>query len=93
MGFHGRTAAHKPKITMRNAKHRLEWCQAHRHWTLEQWKCFLWSDESRFDIWQAGMNLGLADARRTLHAQMHSAICKVWWMRNNGLGLFFHGSG
>ena len=25
-------------------------------------------------------------------AQMHSANCKVWWMRNNGLGLF-HGSG
>ena len=25
MGFHGRAAAHKPKITMRNAKRRLEW--------------------------------------------------------------------
>jgi hypothetical protein len=24
MGFHGRGAAHKPKITMRYAKHRLE---------------------------------------------------------------------
>jgi cytochrome c553 len=28
MGFHGRAATHKPKITMRNAKHRLEWCKA-----------------------------------------------------------------
>ena len=27
MGFHGRAAAHKPKITMRNVKHRLEWCK------------------------------------------------------------------
>ena len=54
MGFHGRAAAHKPKITMRNAKRRLEWCQAHRHWTLEQWKHVLWSDESRFTIWQSG---------------------------------------
>jgi hypothetical protein len=25
MGFHGRAAAHKPKITMRNTKHRLDW--------------------------------------------------------------------
>ena len=25
MGFHGRAAGHKPKITMRNAEHRLEW--------------------------------------------------------------------
>ena len=48
MGFDGRAAAHKPKITMRNAKRRLEWCQACRHWTLEEWKRVLWSDESRF---------------------------------------------
>ena len=34
------------------------------------------------------MNLGLADARRTLPARMHSANCKVLWRRNNGLGLF-----
>ena len=26
---------------MCNAKRRLEWCKAHRHWTLEQWKCVL----------------------------------------------------
>ena len=36
MGFHGTAATHKPKITMRNAKHWLEWCKACRHWTLEQ---------------------------------------------------------
>jgi hypothetical protein len=39
MGFHGRAAAHK--------------CKARRHWTLEQWKRVLWSDESRFTIWQS----------------------------------------
>ena len=50
MGFHGRAAAHKPKITMRNAKCWLEWCKARRHFTLEQGKRFIWSDESRFTI-------------------------------------------
>ena len=44
MGFHARAAAHKPKITMCNAKCRLEWCKACGHWTLEQWKRVLWSD-------------------------------------------------
>jgi hypothetical protein len=34
MGFNGRAAARKPKIPILNAKHRLEWCKAHRHWTL-----------------------------------------------------------
>jgi hypothetical protein len=43
----------QPKITVRNAKHRLEWCKAWRHWTLKQWKLVLWRDESRFTIWQS----------------------------------------
>ncbi|CAI9592169.1 unnamed protein product, partial [Staurois parvus] len=34
MGFHGRAAASKPYITKCNAKHRMPWCKAHRHWTL-----------------------------------------------------------
>ena len=53
MGFHGRAAAHKPQITMRNAKRQLEWSKASRHSTLEQWKCVLWSDDSRITIWQS----------------------------------------
>jgi hypothetical protein len=48
MGVHGRAATHMPKITMRNAKSQLEWYKACRHWTLEQWKHVLWSDESCF---------------------------------------------
>ena len=50
MGFHGRAAAHKPYIGKCNAKHRMQWCRARLHWTLEQWRCILWSDESRFSI-------------------------------------------
>jgi hypothetical protein len=54
MGFNGRAAARKPnKITMHNAKRQLELCKAHHHWTLEQWKHILWSNESRFTIWQS----------------------------------------
>ena len=66
MCFHGQAAAHRPKITMRNAKRLLEWCKARRHCTLEKWKRVLWR------------NLGLADARRTLPAPMHSANRKVF---------------
>jgi hypothetical protein len=52
MDFHDRAAAHKPKISMHNAKSRLLWCKACHHWTLEQWMRILWCDESRFTIWQ-----------------------------------------
>jgi hypothetical protein len=50
MGLHGRAAAHKPTNLK---KCRLEWCKARRHWTLEQWKRILWSDESHFTIRQS----------------------------------------
>ncbi|CAI9540996.1 unnamed protein product, partial [Staurois parvus] len=54
MGFHGRAAASKPSITQCNVKRRMPWCKARRHWTLEQWKRVLWSDQSRFSVWQSG---------------------------------------
>ncbi|GFW66734.1 transposable element tcb1 transposase [Trichonephila clavipes] len=53
LGFHGRAAAHKPNIPPQNAKHGLQWCRAHRHWTVDLWKTVPWSDESRFTVWQS----------------------------------------
>lgn len=53
LGFHGRAAAHKPMITKQNACRRLQWCKAHRRWTVEQWKSILWSDESRYQLWRS----------------------------------------
>ncbi|KAL0203146.1 hypothetical protein M9458_001164, partial [Cirrhinus mrigala] len=46
MDFHGRAAASKPYITKCNAKRRMQWRKARRHWTLEH-------DESRLYIWQS----------------------------------------
>ncbi|GFW53949.1 transposable element Tcb2 transposase [Trichonephila clavipes] len=53
LGFHVRAAAHKPNITPHNAKHRLQWCRAHRHGTVDMWKTVFCSDESRFTVWQS----------------------------------------
>ncbi|GFV74523.1 transposable element Tcb1 transposase [Trichonephila clavipes] len=53
LGFHGRAAAHKPNITPQKAKHRLHWCRAHHHWTVDMWKTVFWSDEPRFTVWQS----------------------------------------
>ncbi|GFT19534.1 uncharacterized protein TNCV_2534201 [Trichonephila clavipes] len=52
LGLHSRAAALKPNITPQNAKHRLQWCRAHRHWTVDIWKIAFWSDESHFTVWQ-----------------------------------------
>ena len=61
-GFHGRAAAHKPTISMRSAKCRLEGCKARRHWTLEQMKRVLLI--TLHHLAGRRTNLGLADARR-----------------------------
>ncbi|CAI9550647.1 unnamed protein product [Staurois parvus] len=53
MGFHGRAAASKPYITKCNGKRQMSWCKARSHWTLEQWRRVLWSDQSRFSVWQS----------------------------------------
>ena len=89
MGFHGRAAAHKPRITMRNATGWLEWCKTHCHWTgaVETSSLEWWITLHHLAVQQT--YLGLADARITLPARMHNANCKVWWRRNNGMGLFF----
>ncbi|CAI9579444.1 unnamed protein product [Staurois parvus] len=51
IGFHGRAAASKPYITKCNTKRQMQWCKVHRHWTLEQWRCVPWSEESCFSVW------------------------------------------
>ena len=53
MGFHGRAAAYKPKITIHNANRRLEWYNTRRHWNLLQWIRSLWNNEACFTIWQS----------------------------------------
>ncbi|KAJ5637913.1 hypothetical protein N7490_007792 [Penicillium lividum] len=36
----------KPGLTQRMRNERLTWCLAHQHWTLEDWKNVIWTDET-----------------------------------------------
>lgn len=49
-GLFGRIAMRKPLLRKQNKVKRLEWAREHQHWTLEQWKKVLWTDESKFEI-------------------------------------------
>ena len=43
-------AKKKPYLRLANKKKRLIWAKEHRHWTEEDWKKELWTDESKFEV-------------------------------------------
>lgn len=49
-GLKGRIAAKKPRLTAIHKRKRLQWARTHQHWTVDQWKKVLWSDESKFEV-------------------------------------------
>ena len=68
----------KPKITMRNAKRRLEWCEVPplNSGAVE-------SDEPCFSILESDELDELVDTRSTLPPGMRSATSQVWWRGDN----------
>ena len=58
----------KPGLTARMRKERLEWCLAHAHWTLEDWKKVIWTDETSV---QLGGRRGKRRIWRTVEERDH----------------------
>ena len=52
MGYNSRIAVHKPLLSNKNIKDRLAWAKKKGDWSLEDWKKVVWSDESRFTLFQ-----------------------------------------
>lgn len=52
MGYHSRVALRKPYISESNRRFRLKWTRERRSWTINDWKKIVWSDESRFTLFQ-----------------------------------------
>ncbi len=48
MGYSSRRPHRVPLLSAKNRKRRLQFAQAHRNWTIEDWKNVAWSDESLF---------------------------------------------
>jgi hypothetical protein len=56
VGLGSYIAEEKPGLRAENVVKRLEWAKRYKDWTMEDWKHFIWSDES--NIW-IGVNLHL----------------------------------
>jgi hypothetical protein len=49
-GLHGRISTKKPLLRPQNRAKRLAWANKHKNWTYDDWKNVLWTDESKFEI-------------------------------------------
>ena len=68
LGLNSCVALRKPLISEANRKKRLQFAREHKDWTLEQWKKVMWSDESRFTLFQSD---GRIRVRREADEVMH----------------------
>ncbi|GFW70644.1 transposable element Tcb1 transposase [Trichonephila clavipes] len=50
--LYGRVGIRKPLVTARHALQQRQWCRTHRQWTPQQWQQVIWSDESKFTLFQ-----------------------------------------
>lgn len=48
-GYSGHAAKKKPFISEKNRKKRYGWCRMRKNW-IDEWKNIIWSDESRFEL-------------------------------------------
>uniref|UniRef100_A0A914E9J0 Transposase Tc1-like domain-containing protein n=1 Tax=Acrobeloides nanus TaxID=290746 RepID=A0A914E9J0_9BILA len=49
-GLFARRPAKKPLFKKKHRKARLEFVRSHEHWTKEDWSRILWSDETKFNL-------------------------------------------
>ncbi|KAG1440581.1 hypothetical protein G6F55_013458 [Rhizopus delemar] len=41
----------KPLLTAQHKKARLAWAKKHQYWTIHDWRCVIFSDETKINIW------------------------------------------
>ena len=86
-GYNSRVAARKPLISSKNKKDRVQWCREHREWTADDWKKVIWSDESRFTLFE---NDGKARVWR-LPKERYDIDCVVPTVKHGGGGVMVWG--
>lgn len=79
-GLHGCLAVKKPLLRAIHKKKRLQWAKQHEHWTMEQWKTVLWTDESKFQIFGSNRRVFV---RRRSHERV-SEDCLVSSVKHGG---------
>jgi hypothetical protein len=53
IGFKAHRKAKKPFLSMKHRKARYAWARTHRHWTVDDWKRVVFSDETKINLWNS----------------------------------------
>ncbi len=87
MGYSSRRPHRVPLLSAKNRKRRIQFTQAHRNWTIEDWKNAAWSDESRFLL----LHSDICDIRTWKHGSILPCLngSGCWWWWYNGVGDVF----
>lgn len=80
VGLNGRVAAKKPLLRKRNSKARMKFAKDHLHWTRDDWAKVLWTDESKFQIFNTNRRVYV---RRFKHERT-SKRCIVPTVKHGG---------
>ncbi|GBC34519.2 IS630 family transposase [Rhizophagus irregularis DAOM 181602=DAOM 197198] len=80
MGYHSRAALSKPLISESNRLIRLSWACERRSWTINDWKKVVWSDESRFTLFQSDKKIHVW----CLPKESHDVSCLVLTIKHGG---------
>ena len=89
-GLYSYYAAKKPFVWAKNGKACLEFTNAHRNWTVEQWRQILWSDESKFNLKGSDGKGNEKTSWQTVQKSVHYWNHETWELqRLDGLGKLF----
>ena len=75
-GYSKTKPTRKPGLTKQMKAARLQWCLNHQHWTLEDWKAVIWSDETSIVLNQR--RGGYRIWRKPEEALLKSCIRERW---------------
>ena len=78
-GLGGRIAARKPFLWSTNKKERLQWAKQHEQLTVGDWKCVLWTNESKSQIFGSKRRVFVQRKIGEQLMKVCGASCKIWW--------------
>jgi hypothetical protein len=75
-GLNSVKVSRKPGLTKAQRAARLQWCLDHQHWTLEEWKKVIWTDETAVLL---GHRRGSTRVWRSVHEIYDPTVVRPRW--------------